>query len=259
MSIETNISAGAGHIGYYGKHIVTIDKTCKTCFEYMQRGYRESGTYTVYPPSHPEGILVYCDMETDGGGWTLVWSNRRGTSNKPVTSITWDRAVGVDTFTNGRPCGCGDDYDFYAGLGLWNEFMEGETGGELRYQWIDPSTKYTMQDAKFNIRKFSPDDMYTLHLSDKVNLVGGIDPGIWTYHNERKFTTYDRDNDPYSANCSRSYSNTPWWYGQCWDGHICGGGELGGNYGNGAFWRSSSNNGSYANGDGYGDGKIWIR
>lgn len=46
------------------------------CREILQAGNTRSGVYTIYPENFPQGSLdVYCDMDTDGGGWIVSLTN----------------------------------------------------------------------------------------------------------------------------------------------------------------------------------------
>ena len=41
------------------------------CAEVLELGGTESGVYTIYPTYGEDPFFVFCDMETDGGGWTV--------------------------------------------------------------------------------------------------------------------------------------------------------------------------------------------
>ena len=43
----------------------------KDCEDVKNAGNTQSGVYTVKPPGLTSGIQVYCDMQTDGGGWLV--------------------------------------------------------------------------------------------------------------------------------------------------------------------------------------------
>jgi hypothetical protein len=68
-------------------------------------------------------------------------------------------------------------------------------------------------------------------------------PGMYNYHAANAFSlsTYDNDQDPYGpGNCSAFYSNSAFWYGDCWSGYVWGGGPS--NYYQDAYYWNGSGN-----------------
>ncbi|EDQ88239.1 uncharacterized protein MONBRDRAFT_37540 [Monosiga brevicollis MX1] len=72
---------------------VSVRRSCK---EYRDAGFQTSGTYMIQPIAKSNPFNVYCDMETDGGGWTYVArgnsidNNAVGTpSLDPTEATTW--------------------------------------------------------------------------------------------------------------------------------------------------------------------------
>lgn len=45
---------------------------------YHKNAGKPSGVYMIYPEVIPNGISVYCDMDTDQGGWTTIQQRRDG-------------------------------------------------------------------------------------------------------------------------------------------------------------------------------------
>lgn len=86
-------------------------------------------------------------------------------------------------------------------------------------------------------------------------------PGLVASQNNAKFTTSDVDNDTDAAdNCAALYSGAPWWYSNCWDGSLHGGGEVSGQgYFNGAYWRGSALAWGAAAGTGAGNGWLYVK
>jgi hypothetical protein len=195
-------------------------------------------------------------METDGGGWTLVWSNLRGGRGKPMTEIQWATAINTPPRVSGALGPDLEQFIVYTGLKHWPALAPNNL---LRYSWANDYGSPIDQSYRCTFGFTLPN--YVLGLLSCTQLVGSTVPGLFTYHNNRPFTTYDRDNDSYgSANCAASYTNTPFWYVNCWDGSINGGGEVATtNHVNGAYWVGSGTGCGSDNGTGGGNGWMFVK
>ncbi|XP_033639107.1 microfibril-associated glycoprotein 4-like [Asterias rubens] len=178
-------------------------KINSSCLNFYQAGYRGNGIYTIYPTSLADGVRVYCDMETDGGGW-IVFQRRQDGS--------------VDFYRNWTEyqSGFGDlSNEFWLG----NDILRDLTGSgqwELRVDMGDWQSNTSWASyGEFAVTG----DKYTLHVGsyDVQSTAGDSMAG----HNGLSFTTKDQDNDIKINNCAMQFKGA-WWYGACFVAHLNG-------------------------------------
>ncbi|GIX88387.1 techylectin-5A [Caerostris extrusa] len=173
------------------------------CAEVLRGGRNKSGVYTVWPKNRvaeDRPLDVYCDMDKDGGGWTVI--QRRGDFQRSQDYFFKDWASYKKGFGD-------NEKDFW--LGNDNIFaLSNQRLYSIRFDLkaVDGEKRYALYDT------FWIDDennKYTLHIQDYSGDAG--DSMIIT-HNNHKFTTKDQDNDIYGDNCALSFKGA-WWYSSC--------------------------------------------
>ncbi|CAF4307781.1 unnamed protein product, partial [Adineta steineri] len=66
--LPTNYAGGAcTRLGACGREYAYAD-----CSEVYASGKRTTGIYEIWPRTSPKPFRVLCDMDTDGGGWTVI-------------------------------------------------------------------------------------------------------------------------------------------------------------------------------------------
>ena len=186
------------------------------CSDLLKSGQTQSGVYPI-DPDGKGSFDVYCDMRTDGGGWTVFQRRQDGS------------------------------VDFYRG---WNDYKSGF--GQLTAEfWLGndkihrltasraSSLRVELEDwngvrayAKYGGFNIGDEEAnYRLEVSSYSGTAGG---DSLTNHNNMAFSTKDRDNDRNGGKCAVSYTGA-WWYNSC---HYS---NLNGKYGNdqldkGLYW-----------------------
>ncbi|KXJ07352.1 Ficolin-2 [Exaiptasia diaphana] len=173
------------------------------CSSIYKQGEKQNGVYTVWPDNQGK-IKVYCDMTTDGGGWTVFQRRKDGS---------------VDFYRNWT--------DYKRGFGnltgefwLGNDFIHRLTtvkNSSLRVDLGDwDGTKIYAKYGQFKIEDEA--DNYKL----RVSLYSGDAGDSLVRHNNKAFSTKDRDNDLYANfNCA-VLRHGAWWYYACYDSNLNG-------------------------------------
>ncbi|XP_019630201.1 PREDICTED: techylectin-5B-like [Branchiostoma belcheri] len=179
-----------------------------------------SGVYMVYPRDNLGGFNVFCDMDTDGGGWTLFQRRQDG-------SVDFYR--GWADYKTGFPSNLNGEF----WLGNDNLYrLASQKFYQLRVDMEDAegNTAY----AAYNMFAISPESQnYKLHIATYSGTAGDS----LKYHEGKPFSTKDRDNDESPSSCAQKFKGA-WWYGDCHESNLNGLYHLGTqeSFGDGVIW-----------------------
>ncbi|ROT70848.1 ficolin-like protein 1 [Penaeus vannamei] len=171
----------------------------RDCAGHQSEGSTESGIYEIFP-LECKAVRVWCDLETDGGGWT-VFLNRVEQPVQENFTRTW----------NDYRDGFGD---VSAEYWLGNEVLHQLTMREPQVLRVDAEdfngsrrwgiwSRFRVDDEAHNYKLLSV--MY----SSNSTMGDGL---LW--HSGMEFSTIDRDNDMHKGSCASEYRGG-WWYNVC--------------------------------------------
>ncbi|XP_032379985.1 mucin-1 isoform X1 [Etheostoma spectabile] len=205
--------------------------TASDCSNHLLRGETKSGVYLVTPDLRSKSFPVFCDMELDGGGWTLLQRRQDGSVSFNRTWAEYRSGFGeldggefwlgnnmIHLLTRDRDMMLRVELEDFNGVMEYAEYEQFRVASErLRYRLTVGGYSGTAGDALRFSRRYD--------------------------HNNRAFTTPDRDHDRYpSGNCGAYYSSG-WWFDACMAANLNGRYYVGSYRGvrDGIFWGTWQN------------------
>ncbi|KAJ7402187.1 Fibrinogen-like protein 1-like protein [Pitangus sulphuratus] len=162
-----------------------------------------SGVYVIQPARSPPRV-VWCDMDTEGKGWTVVQRNSHD------TELNWKQSWTTYKYGFGN---------VHADYWLGTEYLH------LLTQQGTYKVRFVVRD-KTNVTHFAEYDIFRVeseasgyplrlgrHSGDGDDYLTLYHPKKGGIHDNMKFSTVDKDQDQYSGNCAKSYGG--WWYNRC--------------------------------------------
>ncbi|XP_019618907.1 PREDICTED: scavenger receptor cysteine-rich type 1 protein M130-like [Branchiostoma belcheri] len=169
--------------------------TASNCVNLYAAGQTTSGVYNIRINS--SDVDAYCDMDTAGGGWTVI--QRRVDGSVPFNR-NWEE------YKHGFGNKSGEYW-----LGNENiHLLTNQTAYTLRVdmQSWDGQTRYAEYSS---FRVSGESDQYRLHISGYSGTAGDD----MSLNNGQMFSTVDRDNANWDRHCSQEYGQAGWWFGGC--------------------------------------------
>ncbi|KAL7631279.1 UNVERIFIED_CONTAM: hypothetical protein RMT77_018414 [Armadillidium vulgare] len=179
----------------------------KNCAEIQEMGDNETGVRKIYLNKYcmKKTIKVFCDQETDGGGWTVL-QQRKEIPNRENFYRKWtEYKLGFGNLSS----------EFWLGLDNIHSLVS-DTLMELRVDLED--YEGGVRWAKYEYFFISDENgKYKLEIGNYSGNAGdGLKP-----QSGMKFTTQDQDNDNYHLNCAESFKGA-WWYSTCHSSNLNG-------------------------------------
>ncbi|XP_037077282.1 techylectin-5B-like [Pollicipes pollicipes] len=171
----------------------TVDEWRPADCAAVQQRHQRSGVYTIFPPvcGNGGGIRVFCDMETDGGGWTVLM-RRADVADHQDFNMGWQSYKwGFGNLSS----------EFWLG----NEYMNLLTSMDqmqLRVDlkaWDNASTFSTYTPFSIGTEQ----QKYALKIGKHVGNAGNS-------LSKAKFSTKDQDNDSWGKHCAVQFQSAGW-------------------------------------------------
>ncbi|KAM8868765.1 fibroleukin [Synchiropus picturatus] len=172
------------------------------CAEIYRLGIKENGIYTIQPDLQRPALEAKCDMDTAGGGWTVIQTRRDGSVD---FNRTWQE------YREGFGSPLGEHWLGNAALSALTSTGQHQLRIELE-DWHQQKRQATYsnfrvapeaQRYRLTAREYSGDAGNALSYSKRYN------------HDGRSFSTNDRDHDRYAAGNCGQYYGAGWWFDAC--------------------------------------------
>ncbi|XP_078685978.1 uncharacterized protein LOC144918807 [Branchiostoma floridae x Branchiostoma belcheri] len=175
--------------------LLKVTNLPRDCADWFVTGHLKSDIYMVEPTDW-QSFPVSCDMDTAGGGWTVLQRRTDGSVNFNRDWSDYSRGFGTIS---------GEHW-----LGLDNlYYLTRQRNYKLRIDLTDWTGKRVFAEYdQFYID--GEDDRYRLHIS---GYHGNANDSM-VYHDKQRFSTRDRDNDRSGGHCAEQCSSG-WWFNNC--------------------------------------------